>query len=210
MKAVTRATLRASFLAAALTLSLAACAGAPPPPSGPVTATITYKHMPQLVVDVARVELVEAWRQPGTLPHIGHRNTNSPPEIIRAWTRDRLRAEPGGPGARDGSTLRVILRNGAVTRTNLKVAEGVGGIFQDETDTRIEAICAVDVELMDPTAGRIGGISVQVSGARNILESASLNDRDVIYFALMEELASSLNQELENGLRAELGFVIKR
>lgn len=210
MKAGTRALFGAFLFAVTLAFGLAGCAGAPSPPSGPVTATITYKHMQPLVVDVARVELVETWRQPGTLPHIGHRNINSPPDIIRAWARDRLRAEPGGPGARDGSILRVILRDGAVTRTNLKVAEGVGGIFQDETDTRIEAVCAVDVELIDPKVGRIGGISVEVRGVRNILESASLNDRDVIYFALMEELAASLDQALENGLRAELGFVLKR
>lgn len=191
-------------------LGLAACATSAPPPQGPVTATLTYKHKNALVLDVARIELDEQWQQPGTAPHIGHRNTNSPPAIVRAFVADRLLAQAGGPGAADGSTLHVILRDGAVTQTSLKVEDGVEGLFRDEADTRIDAVCAVDIELTDPVAGRVAGISVRVAGARNILESASLNERDRIYFSLMEELASSLNQELENGLRAELGFLIKQ
>jgi hypothetical protein len=51
---------------------------------------------------------------------------------------------------------------------------------------------------------------VKVEGKRDILESASLNERDRIRFALMEEIATSLNQELENGIRAELGYIIRR
>lgn len=189
---------------------LAACADTRPPPSGPVAATITFAHRAPLILDVASIELVEPWRQPGTAPHIGHRNANSPPNIVRAWTRDRLTASPGGPGARDGTVLRVILQDGSVTQTALKVEEGVGGLFRDEADTQIDAVCAVDVEVVDPVAGRIGSVSVRVVGTRKILESASLNERDRVYFALMEEVANSLNSALENGLNAELGFVIKR
>ena len=197
---------------AALLLSglLAACADTPPPPSGPVAATITFAHRAPLVLDVASVELVEPWRQPGTPPHIGHRNPNSPPSIVRAWTRDRLKASPGGPGANDKTVLRVILQDGSVTRTALPVEEGVGGLFRDEADTQIEAVASVDVEVIDPVAGRIGSVSVKVVGTRKILESASLNERDRVYFALMEEVANSLNNALENGINAELGFVIKR
>jgi hypothetical protein len=106
--------------------------------------------------------------------------------------------------------LRVILQDGAVTRTDLKVEEGVGGLFRDEADTQIDAVAAVDVEVVDPLAGRIGSVSVKVVGSRKILESASINERDRVYFALMEEIAASLNGALENGLKAELGFVIKR
>ena len=118
---------------AALSLSgfLVACTNTPPPPSGLVTATITFAHKAPLVLDVASVELVEPWRQPTTPPHIGHRNSNSPPSIVRAWTRDRLRAVPGGPGAVDGTVLRVILQDGSVTQTMLQVEEGVGGFFRD-------------------------------------------------------------------------------
>jgi len=190
-------------------LALAACADGPPPPSGPVAATITFAHKAPLAIDVASVEVVEAWRQPGTPPHIGHLNANSPPHVLRAWARDRLRAVPGGPGATDGMVLRVILRDGSVTRTALEVEEGVGGLFRDEADTRIDAVCAVEVEVIDPSVGRLGSVTVRVQGARNILESASLNDRDRVYFALMEEIAASLNSALENGLQAELGFIIK-
>ncbi len=203
---------KAHSLAAAIVVGgfLAACADTRPPPSGPVTATITFAHRAPLVLDVASIELVEPWRQPGIPPHIGHRNTNSPPSIVRAWTRDRLTASAGGPGARDGTILRVILQDGSVTRKALQVEEGVGGLFRDEADTQIDAVAAVDVEVIDPVVGRIGSVSVRVVGTRKILESASLNERDRVYFALMEEVANSLNSALENGLNAELGFVIKR
>ncbi|MGD1934207.1 MAG: hypothetical protein ACFB0Z_06825, partial [Candidatus Phaeomarinobacter sp.] len=159
---------------------------------------------------VASVEFVEPWRQPGVPPHIGHRNSNSPPSIVRAWIRDRLNAAPGGPGAADQTVLRVILQDGSVTQTALEIEEGIGGLFRDEADTQIDAVAAVDVEVIDPVAGRIGSVSVKVVGTRKILESSSLNERDRVYFALMEEVANSLNDALENGLNAELGFVIKR
>jgi len=209
---LTRVSLKGHSLFAVILVCgfLAACADTRPPPSGPVAATITFAHRAPLMLDVASIELVEPWRQPGIAPHIGHRNANSPPSIVRAWTRDRLAASPGGPGASDGTILRVILQDGSVTQTALEVEEGVGGLFRDEADTRIDAVCAVDVEVIDPVAGRIGSVSVRVVGTRKILESASLNERDRVYFALMEEVASSLNSALENGLNAELGFVIKR
>lgn len=196
------------FTAFCLVGLLAACAS--PPPSDAVKPLITYKHTAVLDVDVSRVEFVEAWQQPGTPPHIGHLHRNNPPALARAWAQDRLRASPGGPGAAEGSVLRVILRDGPVTQSALPVEEGVTGMFRDEADTRIDALCIVDLELVEPLSGRVAGIGVQVSGARHILESASLNEREQIYFALMEEMAAALDTALENGLNAELGFIIKR
>jgi len=205
---IVRALAAMMFLAPAL--ALAACADVLSQSSGPVAATITFKHQAPLSVDVARIELVETWQQSGTPPHIGHLNRNNPPKIIRAWVRDRLKAVPGGPGAAQGSILRVVLRDGAVVRNALDVREGVEGIFRDEVDTSIEAVCAVDVELLDQKGTRMAGITVRVTGTRNIFESASLNERDTLYFGLMEELATALNTELENGMRAELGFLLTR
>lgn len=206
---MSRALKRAAVLCAAGFVAGCASTGTPPP-QGPLNATITFGHTQVMAVDVADVELQEPWRQPGTPPHVGHLIPNNPVRIVRAWTRDRLRAVPGGPGAAEGSVLRVTLMEGAVTEKPLQVQTGVGGLFRDQADTRIEAVCAVNVDLIDPVTGRIGGISVRVEGKRDILESASLNERDRIRFALMEEIAASLNSELENGIGAELGYIVRR
>ncbi|WP_422005941.1 hypothetical protein [Pyruvatibacter mobilis] len=194
----------------AASLLLAGCLATTAPPQGPVNATLTFGHTEVMALDVAEIDLAEAWQQPGQPPHIGHLVPNNPVRIIRTWTRDRLRAVPGGLGAADGSLLRVTLLDGSVTEKPLPVEKGVEGFFKDQADTRIEAVCEVAVDLIDPVTGRIGGISVKVEGKRDILESASLNERDRIRFALMEEIATSLNQELENGIRAELGYIIRR
>lgn len=163
--------------------------------------------MPPIRLDVAAIEYVEAWEQPGAAPHVGHRHTNNPPSIARAWAAHRLTRAPGATGS---GTLRAILREGSVVRAALPVRGGVEGIFADEADTRLEARLAMELELVDPVAGRIAGINVVVTGAREILESASLNERDALYFALMEQLATALDRELDNGIRAELAFIVRQ
>lgn len=213
------AVLGRALIVAAMAALPAACAGAPPP-TGPQNARITFEHRPVLHVDVAAIDYVEAWRPAthgagagsGAGEDIGARHANNPPAIARSWVARRLaRAEadtnPDATAPGKG-TLRVILREGSVVRTPLPVKQGVEGVFADEPDTRLEARLGVEVELVDPAAGRVAGISVTVTGAREILESASLNERDAAYFALMEQLAEAFDRELENGLRAELGFLL--
>lgn len=184
----------------------AACSGTPPP-SGAGSARLTFEHTGPILLDVAAIEFVEAWQQPGAAPDIGHLHRNNPPSIARAWVAHRLVRAPAASGK---GTLRAILRDGSITRTALPVKGGVEGLFTDEPDTRLEARLAVELELVDPAAGRIAGIQVVVTGAREVLQSASLNERDAIYFALMEKLAAALDRELDNGIRAELAFLVRQ
>jgi len=196
---------RGITLAAAM--MLAACTELTPQPAmGPAAARLTFEHMAPILLDVAVIDYVEAWVQPGAPPDIGHLHRNSPPTIARAWVDHRLARAPGAAGP---AVLGVILREGSVVSTPLPVRAGVAGLFRDEADTRIEARLSVDVELTDPQAGRIAGIAVTVTAARDIPESSSLAAREALYFELMEKLAAALDRELENGIRAEMGFLVR-
>lgn len=179
--------------------------GAPPP--GPVSATLTFQHANPIRLDVSEIEFIEAWQQPGTRPDIGHLHENNPTSIARAWVRDRLQRAPRSLPS--SPVLRVILREGSVTEEALPVEEGLGGLIKNEPEILLSAVLAVEVELTERTGNRIAGITVRVTGEKQILENASLNDRDRTYFALMEQLAAALDKELDNGIRAEMGFLVR-
>ena len=60
-------------------------------------------------------------------------------------------------------------------------------------------------------AGEHGSWSadVDVNASRTILESASLNDRDAAYAALMQDLATRFDEEMTAEIRRSMGPVLR-
>ncbi|MEX0837915.1 MAG: hypothetical protein WD034_00165 [Parvibaculum sp.] len=185
-----------------LVLFLAACATPPAPPPGDVAFVVRAP----LNLDVAAIVLDEQYGSPARPPHVEHLHRLSPAGVASAWSRSRLVAA-GGAGAAIFSIL-----DGSVVSEALEKKGGLTGLFGDQQDTKLTARLKVRMAVERPgPAGAHGSwtAEAEVNATRTILESASLNDRDAAYAALMQDLATRFDEEMSAEIRRSMGAVLK-
>jgi len=186
----------------ALFFAAAACATPSAPPPGDVALVARAP----LKLDVASVRLDEQYGSPARPPHVEHLHRLSPAGVASAWSRSRLVAA-GGAGS---ATLSIL--DGSVISEQLPKKGGLTGIFGDQQDTKLTARLKVRLTVERPgPAGAHGRwtADTDVNASRTILESASLNDRDAAYAALMQDLATRFDEEMSAEIRRSMGPVLR-
>ncbi|ABS62028.1 conserved hypothetical protein [Parvibaculum lavamentivorans DS-1] len=186
-----------------LGLLAAACAGDPPPP--PASANVSFEARSAFQIPVAFVAVDSYFTPSGRAPYVEHLHKVSPESIARAWARARLVAT-GGPG-----TASLAILDGTVISEQLDKKGGLTGVFGDQLDTRLKARlkARLTVERPDAEGNPASWMAeVDATAERTILESASLNERDAAYAALMQSLAekfdAALTAEVERSMRPVL------
>ncbi len=184
---------------------LAACAGNPPPPAQP--AAVSFEARPAIRLDIASVTSDARFISSGRAPNVEHLHAVTPSSIARGWARARLVAV----GSRGTAVLTVL--DGAVITEPLEKKGGLTGVFGDQLDTRLKARlkARLTVERPGPNPGDTGTWTAEVdaNAERTILESASLNERDAAYAALMEALAARFDDALTAEIGRSMGPVLR-
>ena len=183
---------------------LAACAGDPPAPAAP--QAISFEARPVLRLDIASVTVDNRFTSSNREPHIEHLHTESPVTIARSWALTRLAAT----GNRGRATL--VILDGTVVSERLEKKGGLTGIFGDQLDTRLKARLKARLVVERPSPdGGSGSWSADVDATaeRTILESASLNERDAAYTALMQSLAAKFDAALMAEVERSMGPVLR-
>jgi hypothetical protein len=190
--------LKSIFLVLGLILvgNLAGCQTPPPAVSFP---QITFSHMTPLTLSAAIVEVQNRYSSPMADPNVEHRMPVSPEKALRRWSADRLKAG-GQPG-----TVRVIIGDASVKGEALTRTPGIKGIFTTEQAARYTASIEASVELLDERGGRRAVAQSRVRRSVTTPENASLNDRDKIWFKLLEDLMKDFNAEMERNIRQYMG-----
>lgn len=183
-------------------LFAAACATPPAPPPGDVALVARAP----IQLDVASVVLDEQYGSPARPPHVEHLHRLSPAGVASTWARSRLVAS----GSRGTATLSIL--NGSVISEELPKKGGLTGLFGDQQDTkltgRLKARLTVERPGADGGSGRWTA-DVEVHASRTILESASLNDRDAAYAALMQDLATRFDEEMSAEVNRSMRPVLR-
>lgn len=175
---------------AAVLLALAAAACDMPAPQQRLPQ-LTYSHLTPYRLDVGRLELVDEFRPPMREPNIEHLMPVSPAAAAKRWAQDRLQ-----PMGRDG-TARFIVRNAAVTEVPLKVDSGVSGLFKKQQETRYEAGLEVVFQILDERQFPKSEVVARASRSRTVPEGITLNDRDRVWYDMVESLMQDINQQME-------------
>ncbi|GAK45548.1 conserved protein [Tepidicaulis marinus] len=181
-------------------IALAGCTSAPPPAS-PVD--ITYQHRTPITLNVAAIDVVDRSGSGSGANRLEQLHRQNPASLARRWAEERLRA--GGTGGQ--ATL--IIDEASVREERLEVTAGFTDLFKDEVDTRLHAVLAARLEYQLPGQGS-GAVDVKVEARRDVLESASLNERDIAYFQLMERVASELDNRLTPDVESTFAPIILR
>lgn len=191
------------FLLVPLLAGVAACTSVPP--AAPADIAITFQHRAPIALRVSTIDVVDQYEPTLKAPHVEHLHSVTPASIVHRWARERLSAE----GQRGQITL--ILTEAGVIEQNLEVSGGVGGLFSDEPDTKLLGVIQARFEHADvgPPAAS-SSVEIQVEASVEILESATLNERDLAYFRLVEKLAKEFDRVLTQQVETSLSSLVLR
>src|SRR5262249_46611650 len=148
---------RRSFLLLPGVALLGAC---DTPPMRQSYATLTFQDRPQIRLDVAKIELVQAYKAPGVAPHVDHLFPQKPVEVATAWGRDVLRAV----GQSGQATYAVV--DASATDTQLPRSSGLTQMFTTEQSDRYDLHIAVKLELENPQS--FGAVTAEANRSQTV------------------------------------------
>lgn len=169
----------------------------------PQFAEFTYGHLAPIDIDVARVEFVDDYAPPLAEPHVEHFFPVAPATAVERWVADRLR--PVGVQR----TLRVHLEEASAVATPLPSRGGIDAWFTTE---QVETVAGRIVARADIVAdnGRVEGFATaEVSRSRTVPEDLTLNERDQLYFELVEAMMDDFNATFETNIRTYLWAYVR-
>lgn len=187
------------FLAGALALALAACTTATPRPDFPLPGFAGYGP---IHLDIAEVRVSSNYRPRGAPPNVDHLFQIDIESSAIRWAHERLVAS-----GVDGEAAFVI-EDASVIETALDTDEGLVGLFKNENAVRYDATLTVRLTLLRD--GNVDAVDVTVTRSQTMLENTSLNDRDTIWYEMMDRMLVELNTQMEENIAAHLGRYLHR
>lgn len=177
---------------------LAACAGdGPPPRSFP---QLGWDHLPPFEFATNGPQITESFSNPNQEPHVEHLMPVPPSQAMRIWVGDRIRATGAGT-----ETLRLDIREASVVEKPLPTKSGVTGFFTNEPEVRYEGRATVALQVLDPSGRVEAEVTASTWRTKEILEKASLAQREQMWFDLVEAMVNDLDSQLSQGIPQYLG-----
>jgi hypothetical protein len=175
-----------------LGLGLGACET---PPQMQVLPQLTFANKPPLKLNVMRVDVASEYQAPLKAPNVEHLFSTSPEAAMKIWASDRLQA------VGRGNTAQVLVREASVVEASLKTDKGFTGMFKKEQSERYDAVLDVHVIIRDERGMPLAQATGRVTRSRTVGEDVTLNQREQIWFEIVESLAKDLDAILERNIR---------
>lgn len=161
-------------------------------------ADLTFAGRQPIVLDAGRIEIVDEYRMPLADPNVEHRAPLAPGAAAERWARDVLK--PSGTGGR--AVFRIT--RGSLVAADLKTTGGMKGWFTVDQAERYDAAIEGRLDLYGPDGRLLGNASAQATRYQTIAENASLNDRQRLWYNLVEATAKDFAGAMEQAIRREL------
>ena len=181
---------------ALIALAFATSCAAPQPPEQP---PISFNKYPAINVNVANIEVVEAYKSPLAAPNIEHLMPYSPTDALKIWIKDRLKATGSE------KLLQITIVDAAVTSTDLPKPTGFSTFFTVAQDKRYDARLEVEMRIYGDEPLSEADTSVTVTRNITIPENSSVASRKVAYEQMLHELMDMLNEKLERNMQTYFG-----
>jgi len=159
---------------------------------------LSFTHLPAISLGVGQKEVVSNYLVPLKEPNVEHRMATSPQKAFSLWVSQRI-ATRGQAGV-----AKFTLEDASVIEVPLERTKGVKGLFTKDQSERYEATLKAKVELFDPSGKKLGFASAQVKRTITVGESVSLNEREQIWFELVEALMKDFDKTFEANMRTHL------
>jgi hypothetical protein len=183
---------------AVLTMALAACQSTPQPVRFP---DLTYGHLGAMRLDVDRIEIASEYQAPMRAPNVDHVFPTPPERAMRRWAQDRLAAA----GSNTGRYARFVITDAKVTETDLPRSTGLTGAFTTDQSQRYDLSMSAAIEIREERGNyRVGYATASTSRSRTVAEDITVNEREKVWFEMLEQAMNELNAELERQIRANM------
>ncbi|MDF1792753.1 MAG: hypothetical protein P1U88_12625 [Thalassobaculaceae bacterium] len=195
-----RRTLMLSALAAAGVGPIAACTT---PDPTPVYPDLTFVNRQPIRLNVADIQIIDEVVPPLAPPNVEHLAPVTPAAAMERWARDVLQAA--------GTSGRGVLavRQGSIVEEKLKTKTGLTGAFTTDQSERYIVAMAGQLDLFNGAGQRLGQAIAEAERSRTIAEDASLNDRERLWYNLVESTARDFAAAMERAIRRELaGYIV--
>ncbi|MDE0202918.1 MAG: hypothetical protein OXK73_10855, partial [Rhodospirillaceae bacterium] len=162
----------------------------------------SFAHLPPLVFDLERIEVVER----GPAPHatdVDHLFPIPPAVAARLWVEDRLRAS-GNVGV-----LRVTIEEASARATPLATNKDLEGLLTEEQAERIDLRLRVTIEAIDQSGEVNGSATATAVRSRTLPEGITLAERERHYDEMVAALLHDYNASQEAAIRKYLGLYLR-
>jgi hypothetical protein len=183
--------LKAPVLALLAIAFLASCSSEPQRP----LPKLTFVHQPPIRLNVASLEVVSTYKEPRKPPYVEHKFQTPPEEALKRWAEARLR--PMGRA----ESARYTVTNAAVTEESLAKTEGIAGAFKKEPSERYTATVEAQLEILNANGRLIQLASARATRSRSVMEDAKPEERERVWFELLEALMKDFDKEMEKAIR---------
>lgn len=190
--------LRTARLTAALLAVLAIGACQTPPPQQRLPE-LSFANQAPYRLNVGRVEVVSEFQSPNRPPHIEQMMPLSPEAAVKRWVQQRL-APMGTSGA-----VRVVIKDARVVEVPLQTDKSVTGLFKKEQSEQYDAHLQLVIQVLDERNLPVAEIIARSNRSRSVAEGTTLNERDRIWYGMVEDMMVDLNRQLDGLIPQYLG-----
>jgi hypothetical protein len=183
-----------------LALLAAALAACNTPPDRQEFPEITFQHLQPFRLDVARVQIVDAY-QPDPANDITGQFPESPAAVARQWGEDRLLAV-----GQQGEAIYTITLAKA-TQTPLKRSQGMAAMTHKDQSDRYDLWITVNLEVR--SGGKSGAITAKAARSQTVREDMTLNQREGVLFTLLDVSMKDVNAQMEKLVPHYLGGFLR-
>jgi hypothetical protein len=181
-------------------LTLAGCNTPPPHPTFP---DIRFASDRPIRLDVARVEVVQAYQPTYKEPNVEHLFPVAPAHAMANWANDRLR----GVGAQKIARFTIV--DATVRETALAKTQGIRGAFTTDQAARYDATVEAKLDILNERGFPEHTSTAKVSRSQTVPEGITPNDRDKVWYDMTKALMDDFDRAMEADVRANFGYAVQ-
>ncbi|WP_246152220.1 hypothetical protein [Roseospira navarrensis] len=182
----------------------AALTGCTDPPRAPRFPALRFSHKPPFLFRARRVEVRSEYSRPNRPPNVEHQMPLPPDRAAGHWAEDRLQANGEGD-----AIVRFTVHDASVVEKKLTVERGISGLLQNEQAESYHAQLEATIEVVDDLTGiALAAATAKVWRSQTLAENATINERDSVWFGLVERLITEFDAAMTAQIEAHLDSVL--
>lgn len=187
-----------------LAAGLSACTD---PPGRPRFPTLGFAHKPPFLFLAQRIDVRSEYNRPNRPPNVEHEMPLAPDRAAGQWAEDRLQANGEGD-----TFVRFTVHEASVVEKRLSIERGLSGLLRNEQAESYYAQLEGTVEVVDAlTRIALAAATAKVWRSQTVAENATINERDTIWFGLVERLMTDFDAAMTARIDEHLSaFLIHR
>ncbi len=159
---------------------------------------LTFTHLGSIKLNVSRLETALRYKAPLKKPNVEHLMPVQPATAMQRWAKDRLiKTGPSG-------VARFTIHEASVIEEKLRMDSSFTGVFTKQQSERYTGRVEASLEVFDARGKRLGFASANAVRSKTVREDATLNDREKLWFDLVEELMKEFDREMVKNIKTHL------